>query len=93
MSELIKICESDDWCIDYDIEHGMYRVSYFEYGHFVNDYWFNAYKEVDNRIEKIIDKLEDVKTKSKDIMGEHKHINAKLLGVILDRLITYIKEL
>ena len=57
---LIRISESDDWIVDYDRERGMYRVSYFEDGHFVDEHWFDAYeeKELDNRIEKIIDKLE-----------------------------------
>jgi hypothetical protein len=42
---LIRISESDDWCVDYDIERGMYRVSYFEYNHFVDECWFDCYEE------------------------------------------------
>lgn len=42
---LIRISESDDWIVDYDRERGMYRVSYFEDGHFVDEYWFDCYEE------------------------------------------------
>ena len=42
---LIKICVSDDWFVDYDRERGMYRVSYFEDNHFVDEFWFDAYEE------------------------------------------------
>lgn len=45
MSKLIRISESDDWIVDYDRERGMYRVSYFEDNHFVDEYWFDAYEE------------------------------------------------
>lgn len=46
---LIKISESDDWIVDYDKERGMYRVSYFEDGHFVDEFWFDAYEEKEMR--------------------------------------------
>lgn len=42
---LIRISESDDWIVDYDRERGMYRVSYFEDGHFVDDHWFDCFGE------------------------------------------------
>ena len=42
---LIRISESDDWIVDYDRERGMYRVSYFEDHHFVDEHWFDEYKE------------------------------------------------
>lgn len=42
---LIRISESDNWIVEYDKERGMYRVSYFEDGHFVDEYWFDAYEE------------------------------------------------
>lgn len=41
---LIRICESDDWFVDYDKERGMYRVSYFEDNHFKDECWFDEYK-------------------------------------------------
>ena len=41
---LIRISESDDWTADYDRERGMYRVSYFKDGHFVDEYWFDCYE-------------------------------------------------
>ena len=42
---LIKISESNNWIVDYDKERGMYRVSYFEDCHFVDEFWFDEYKE------------------------------------------------
>lgn len=42
---LIRILESDDWFVDYDRERDMYRVSYFEDNHFVDECWFGAYEE------------------------------------------------
>lgn len=42
---LIRISESDNWIADYDTERGMYKVSYFEDGHFVDQYRFDAYEE------------------------------------------------
>ena len=42
---LIRISESDDWIVDYDRERGMYRVSYFEDGHFKDEYWFDCFEE------------------------------------------------
>lgn len=58
--DVIKISESDDWVVDYDKNRGMYRISYFQDNHFVDEHWFDAYeeKEVDDRIEKIIEFLE-----------------------------------
>ncbi len=52
---LIRISESDDWIVDYDTERGMYRVSYFEDGHFVDQHRFDCYeeKEVTNKTELI----------------------------------------
>ena len=42
---LIRISVSDDWIVDYDKERGMYRVSYFQDNHFVDEHWFDAYEE------------------------------------------------
>ena len=42
---LIRISVSDDWIVDYDRERGMYRVSYFEDGHFKDEYWFDCYED------------------------------------------------
>lgn len=47
---LIRICYSDDWFVDYDRERGMYRVSYFEDNHFVDECWFDAYEEKEIRL-------------------------------------------
>ena len=61
--DIVGIDVSEDWIVDYDKSRGMYRVSYFEDGNFVDEYWFDAYedKEVDDRVEKIVDTLEQVK--------------------------------
>lgn len=42
---LIRISESDDWIVDYDRERGMYRVGYFEDGHFKDECWFDCFEE------------------------------------------------
>ena len=42
---LFRISESDDWVVDYDRERGMYRVSYFQDGHFVAEHWFDCFEE------------------------------------------------
>ena len=42
---LIRISESDNWIADYDTERGIYKVSYFENGHFVDQYRFDCYEE------------------------------------------------
>ena len=42
---LIRISERDGWVVDYDRDRGMYRVSYFEDCHFVDECWFDAYEE------------------------------------------------
>ena len=46
---LLRISESDNWIADYDRERGMYRVSYFENGHFVAQYWFDCFEEKECR--------------------------------------------
>lgn len=48
-NNLIRISESDDWIVDYDKGRGMYRVSYFQDNHFVDEYWFDAYEEKEVR--------------------------------------------
>lgn len=41
---MIRVCESDDFIVDYFKDKGMYRVSIFEDGHFQDEYWFDAYE-------------------------------------------------
>lgn len=91
----MKISESNDWIIDYDRERGMYRVSYFEDNHFVDECFFDAYeeKEVDNRIEKIIEKLEYNKVSYKNGLGRRKSLNGELMERYLNLLIEWIKDL
>ena len=48
---LIRISESDDWIVDYDKERGMYRVSYFENNHFVDEHWSDAYEDKELSVE------------------------------------------
>ena len=43
--DLVRICDSDNFVVDYDKSRGMYRVSAFEDGHFKDEYWFDAYEE------------------------------------------------
>ena len=43
--DVVRISESDDWIVDYDKSRGMYRVSYFQDNHFVDECWFDAYRE------------------------------------------------
>ena len=40
-NNLIRISETDDWVVDYDKTHGMYRVSLFENGHYQDEIWFD----------------------------------------------------
>ena len=42
---MIRILENCNWIIDYDPKRGMYRVSYFQDNHFVEECWFDAYEE------------------------------------------------
>ena len=42
---LIRICESEDFVVDYDRGRGMYRVSVFKDNHFQDEYWFDCYGE------------------------------------------------
>lgn len=43
----IKIKETPEWIIDYDKNKGRYRISYFEYGHFVDEIIFCEYRASD----------------------------------------------
>lgn len=49
MNNLIRISISNDWIVDYDRSRGMYRVSYFQDNHFVDEHWFDAYEEKEVR--------------------------------------------
>lgn len=94
--DVIRISVSDDWIVDYDKSRGMYRVSYFQDNHFVDEYWFDAYeeKEVDDRIEKIIDKLEELKVNFKEgLTKRRKVLDGNGMWYFLDRLIIEIKNL
>ena len=44
-NDLIKISVSDDYEVDYSPSNGMYRVSLFEKGHYVDEIWFDAYED------------------------------------------------
>ena len=90
---LIRISESDGWIVDYDRGRGMYRVSYFEDNHFVDEHWFDCYeeKEATNKTE-LIGILESLKEASKDVFGEHKYLSGEDFRAILDRVIGYINK-
>ena len=49
--DMIRIDESDDFIVDYDTKIKMYRVSYFEDYHFKDEFWFDAYKEQDLKVD------------------------------------------
>ena len=36
----IRILDTDDWVVEYDIENNIYRVSYFQDYHFVDEVLF-----------------------------------------------------
>lgn len=93
---LIRISESDDWIVDYDRDRGMYRVSYFEDNHFKDEHWFDCYedKEVDDRIEKIIERLERLKTSGKDnMLSTNKYLSADSFEYLFDLIVYWIKGL
>ena len=58
MSNLIRIWETDKWVVDYDKEREMYRVSYFEESHFVDEEWFYGYEK--KEIKRLQDKIEEL---------------------------------
>ena len=39
----IRILETDDWIVEYDIKNNQYRVGYFQDYHFVDQILFDAY--------------------------------------------------
>ena len=41
----IRMLDTDDWIVEYDIENNQYRVGYFQDNHFVDEVLFDAYKE------------------------------------------------
>lgn len=91
---LIRISESDNWITDYDTERGMYKVRYFEDGHFVDQYRFDCYeeKEVTNKI-KLIGYLETVKENEKRKLGNHLYLGSSQFEYFMNNLIINIKEL
>ena len=40
----IRILDTDDWVVEYDIQNNQYRVGYFQDYHFVDEVLFDAYK-------------------------------------------------
>ena len=44
-NDLIRISVSHDYEVDYSPSNGMYRVSLFEKGHYVDEVWFDAYED------------------------------------------------
>jgi hypothetical protein len=93
---LIRISESDGWIVDYDRVRGMYRVSYFEDNHFLDEFWFDAFdayeeNEVTNKTE-LIRYLQVVKQNGKRILGDHKALNKSRFEYFMDQLIVQIEE-
>lgn len=92
--DIVRIDESDDFVVDYDKSRGMYRVSIFEDNHFKDEFWFDAYedKEVDNIVDKIIEKLEcNKKVFVRDF--PHRKMTINGFGRYIDLLIDWIKDL
>lgn len=65
----MRISESEDWFVDYDRERGMYRVSYFEDNHFVDECFFDAYEEKEIP-EEVIDKFNSIGCTSFQLTAE-----------------------
>lgn len=91
--DVVRICDSDDWMVDYDRNRGMYRVSYFQDNHFKDEFWFDCYeeKEVTNKTE-LIGILESLKEASKDVFRENKYLSGEQFREIIDRVIGYINK-
>lgn len=58
--KLIRILESENLVVDHDRERGMYRVSYFQDNHFVDEVWFDAYEEKECKFIKAMNEIEAV---------------------------------
>ena len=61
-NDLIRISVSHDHKVDYSPSRGMYRVSLFEKGHYVDEIWFDAYedkevKDKEDAIQNIFDEI------------------------------------
>ena len=82
---LIRILEQQDWCVDYDKEHNVYRASYFQDNHFVDECLFDAYKEELNS-KGTIEKLLKLETESDDfgVCEEKVYDGNKLLFNVYD---------
>lgn len=92
--DVIRIVDSDDFIVEYDKSRGMYRVSVFEDNHFKDECWFDAYedKEVDDRVDKIIERLEcNKKVFVRDFPYQKMTING--FETYIDLLIDWIKDL
>lgn len=50
---MIRVSEQQNWTVDYDTERGMYRVSYFQDNHCVDECWFDAYEEKEVKNNKV----------------------------------------
>lgn len=101
MSDVIRISECKDWIVDYDKERGMYRVSYFNDNHFVDECWFDCYeeKEVTNKTEligwllgekySIVDETSD--TMTEEFEREHQWELSR--NCFINKVIKYIEQM
>lgn len=64
--DVVTISYTDDWVVDYDKSRGMYRVSYFQDNHFVDEHWFDAYEEKETSLSEALKNLEMVECKFTD---------------------------
>ena len=51
---LFPISESDDFVVHYDPVSKQYRVIVFKDGHFLDEFWFDEYKEEDYSMQKAL---------------------------------------
>lgn len=97
MSQLISI--SDDWIVDYDKSRGMYRVSYFQDNHFVDECWFDAYedKEVSecttSSLSEVVDKMCKISDEEiKEITTEINNMTSEEREMFLENVIEILKD-
>ena len=61
--KFIRILETEDWVVDYDKENDRYRAAWFVGLNFVDEVWFDAYKEKETSLSEVLNKLELIECK------------------------------
>ena len=95
--DVVRTHDSDDFVVDYDKSRGMYRVTIFQDNHFKDECWFDAYeeKEVNNKIDKVVNTLERHKLNFKEYFSKNKRmcLGSSGLDYYFENLINWIKGL